>query len=277
MTLTSKALWVIERNLANELSLDEIARSCGVSRSHLAHGFSANFGLPVMQYVRARRLSEAARALAGQAGSILELALDAGYGSHEAFTRAFRSQFDTTPETVRERGHTEGLTMTYAARSPAEPTLVLAEPRFVQGQPLLVAGLMQKQSLGETAAIPGQWQRFMMAHYAQIGAPIGCPLSVCANTDGEGNFDYLTGTEIARPQTLPPELTMMKVPAQSYAVFLHEGHVSAIGGTYAAIWERWLPENRRTTSNGPSLEKHLPTFDPRTGLGGVEIWLPLAQ
>jgi AraC family transcriptional regulator len=277
MSLTSKALWSIERNLGNELSLDEVASSCAVSRSHLAHAFSASLGMSVMQYVRARRLTEAASALAAQAGSILELALDAGYGSHEAFTRAFRSQFELTPEAVRERGHTEGLTMTNAAKSPVEPTNALPEPRIVHGAPLIVAGLLRKQNLGQTAAIPGQWQKFMSTHYAEIDAPVGRPLSVAAHMDNEGNFDYLTGTEIAKPQALPPELTMMKIPAQSYAVFLHEGHVSGIAATYAAIWERWLPDNGRTTSNGPSLEKHMPTFDPRTGLGGVEIWLPLAD
>ena len=276
MSLTSKALWRIERHLADELSLDGIARSCEVSRSHLAHAFTASVGMPAMQYARARRLTEAARALAAQAGSILEVALDAGYGSHEAFTRAFRAQFDLTPEAVRERGHTEGLAMTEAMKSPSTPAYALAEPRFVEGPPMLVAGLLQRHRLGQTAAIPAQWQKFMLSFYAAIENPLGCPLSVCARIDGEGDFDYLTGTEIAGAQPLPGELTMMKVPAQSYAVFLHDGHVSAIAATYAAIWERWLPERGRTTSDGPWLEKHLPTFDPRSGMGGVEIWLPLA-
>src|SRR6476661_220364 len=101
MNPAQKALWFIESHLAEALSLDEIAAIGGVSRFHLVRAFAAATGLPVMRYVRARRLSEAARALANGAPDILALALEADYGSHEAFTRAFRDHFGVTPEAVR--------------------------------------------------------------------------------------------------------------------------------------------------------------------------------
>ena len=50
-----------------------------------------------MRYVRARRLTRRTHAGAN-APDILQVALDAGYGSHEAFTRAFRDCFGITPE-----------------------------------------------------------------------------------------------------------------------------------------------------------------------------------
>ncbi|HEY0567659.1 MAG TPA: AraC family transcriptional regulator, partial [Xanthobacteraceae bacterium] len=93
MNPAEKALWFIESHLAGPLTLDEIAAIGGVSRFHMVRAFAAATGLSVMRYVRARRLSEAARALAGGAPDILSLALDADYGSHEAFTRAFRDHF----------------------------------------------------------------------------------------------------------------------------------------------------------------------------------------
>src|SRR4051795_10933062 len=101
MNPAQKALWFIERHLANELTLDEIAGVGEVSRYHMVRAFAAATGLSVMRYVRARRLSEAARALANGAPDILQLALEADYGSHEAFTRAFRDHFGITPEAVR--------------------------------------------------------------------------------------------------------------------------------------------------------------------------------
>jgi len=70
-------------------------------------------------------------------------------------------------------------------------------------------------------------------------------------------------------------LIEVRVPAQNYAVFLHDGHVSKIGATYAAIWNEWLPNHQRVAADGVSLERHLESFDPRTGMGGVEIWIPL--
>ncbi|MGY3030976.1 AraC-like DNA-binding protein [Bradyrhizobium sp. USDA 4354] len=101
MNPAQRALWYIESHLAEPMTLDEIAEISGVSRFHIVRAFAAATGLPVMRYVRARRLTEAARSLAKGAPDILSLALEADYGSHEAFTRAFRDHFGTTPEAVR--------------------------------------------------------------------------------------------------------------------------------------------------------------------------------
>jgi AraC family transcriptional regulator len=101
MNPAQKALWYIESHLAQPLTLDEISGVGGVSRFHMVRAFAAATGFPVMRYVRARRLAEAARALSHGAPDILSLALDADYGSHEAFTRAFRDHFGVTPEAVR--------------------------------------------------------------------------------------------------------------------------------------------------------------------------------
>ena len=104
MNPAGKALWYIESHLAEALTLDDISDVAGISRFHMVRAFAAATGLSVMRYVRARRLSEAARALAGGAPAILALALEADYGSHEAFTRAFSEQFGVTPESVRMQG-----------------------------------------------------------------------------------------------------------------------------------------------------------------------------
>src|SRR6201995_4808977 len=91
MNPAQKALWFIESHLAEALTLDEVADIAGVSRFHLVRAFAAAAGLPVMRYVRARRLSEAARALAGGAPDILSLALDADYGSHGTYNPSLRA------------------------------------------------------------------------------------------------------------------------------------------------------------------------------------------
>src|SRR3979409_2017715 len=88
MNPAQKALWFIESHLAGALTLDPVATIAGGSRFHLDRAVAAAPAFPVMRYVRPRRLSEAARALAGGAPDILSVALEADYGSHEAFTRA---------------------------------------------------------------------------------------------------------------------------------------------------------------------------------------------
>jgi AraC family transcriptional regulator len=273
MTLTNKAIWTIERNLRRPLTLSGLAEACGVSRHHLAHAFGAATGMSVMQYVRSRRLSEAAEALAsGDAPDILNLALDAGYGSHEAFSRAFREQFGSTPETVRRKKSTEDLPMIKAMKAPDNNDVPISPPRLVSGPPMLLAGLAEPQSLTSTENIPGQWQRFM-ARYDEIPDKVSpVPLGVSTNMDDDGDFEYVCAAEVSRVSKLPQGFTHLQIPAQRYAVFQHLDHVSRIGATYNAIWNKYRDH---PPAGGPILERHLETFDPQTGLGGIEIWIPI--
>ena len=97
MESVRKALWFIEGQFGGEVSLDELSMVAGIYRHHFAHVFAGATGQSAMRYMRGRRLSEAARVLANGGADILTVALDFGYGSHEAFTRAFRDQFGVTP------------------------------------------------------------------------------------------------------------------------------------------------------------------------------------
>jgi AraC family transcriptional regulator len=274
--LANKALWTIERNLDRSLTLRQLADACGVSPFHLAHAFGGATGFSVMQYVRGRRLTEAAQLLAsGNAPDIFNLALDAGYGSHEAFSRAFRAQFGTTAETVRKIQTVEHLAMIKPIKIPEKTGFSLEPPQFVSSPPMLVVGIAERHSFGATQGIPGQWQRFMR-HYADIpdkAQPI--PLGVSANMDDDGDFEYITAVEVSKALDLPKGFKQLRIPARHYAVFRHSGHVSTLAETYSAIWNDWLPAHARNAADGPCLERHLKTFDPRTGLGGVEVWIPL--
>ncbi len=276
MSLTNRALWVIERHLDQPLTLGELAGACGVSRYHLAHAFGAATGMPLMQYVRKRRLTEAARRLAcGRAPDILKLALDSGYGSHEAFSRAFRAQFGTTPERVRRQKNAEALPMIKALKAGGNIEIALAPPRFVAGAPMLLVGLSERHSVEATERIPAQWQQFM-ASYSEISHKADpVPLGVSANMDDDGTFEYVCAVQVHEASAIPKGLAQLRVPAQHYAVFQHLEHVSTIRATYYAIWDRWLPGHNHKAADGPSLERHPATFDVQTGLGGIEIWIPL--
>src|SRR6201999_1730459 len=141
MNPAQKALGYIESHLAEPLTLDEISNVAGVSRFHMVRAFAAATGFSVIRYVRARRLTAAARALAAGAPDILQVALDADYGSHEAFTRAFRDHFGVTPETVRATTRLDKLKLQepILMESPAFDTI--SSPRFETGKALLIAGI----------------------------------------------------------------------------------------------------------------------------------------
>lgn len=277
MAIADKAVWVIERNSGKALTLPGIAEACGVSRSHLALAFGTAAGLPVMKYLRARRLTESARTLARGANDILSVALEAGYNSHEAFTRAFREQFGTTPETVREQRSTEGLTLITAPELRTGGTVALEPPRIHAEELLRVVGLSELCSFATTIQIPAQWQRFMTYHAAIPARLERMPLGLSRASGDEGQFEYICAVEVSRFGDVPKELLRLEIPARTYAVFEHRGHVSTLTATYRTIWNEALPALGRTLADAPVLERHHSTFDPRTGEGGLALWVPLAQ
>ena len=270
-----KALWYIESHFGNEITLEDVATVAGVSRYHMTRAFADVTGHSLMRYVRGRRLTEAARALADGATDILSVALDAGYGSHEAFTRAFRDWFGLTPEAVRQEGNLHGITPLEPIKM--EETVSASAPpvRFENGKVLLIGGIVQRYTCETSAGIPSQWQRFM-PHIGNIPGQIDqVAFGVRWNGDEEGSFDYLCGIEVSDFSRVPAELAHLRIPAQKYAVFSHREHISTIRSTWVTIWNTWLPGSGHELIDAPDFERYGPEFDPRTGTGGFEIWLPI--
>jgi AraC family transcriptional regulator len=277
MNPAQKALWYIESHLAEPLTLDEIADMSGVSRFHLVRAFAAVTGLPVMRYVRARRLTGAARALAGGAPDILTLALEADYGSHEAFTRAFRDHFGMTPEAVRAATRFDSPKLQEPFVMDSTALDHLPPPRFETGKPLLIAGLGERYDYEGSAAVPGQWRRFHQTMDAIAGRIGKVAYGVCCNGDDAGNFDYVAGVEVSDFSDLPREFQRVRIPAQRYAVFTHGEHISTIRRTVGTIWNHWLPASGMKAADAPNFERYDEKFDPVTGNGGLEIWVPVRE
>lgn len=275
MSLADKALWVMERNSKLPLTLTAIAEACGVSRSHLANAFGTATGLSVVKYLRARRLSEAARALAGGAPDILAVALEAGYGSHEAFTRAFREQFDATPESVRERRSLEGLATITPLELLSKGQARLDPPRITELATVRVVGLAETVSYETTIRIPAQWQRFMQYYDAIAAKKEEIPVGINRAADDEGQFEYICAVEVTRFGQKPAGFVQLEIAPRRYAVFEHRRHVSTIFETHSAIWNEALPACGHTVADAPILERHNLTFNPGTGEGGLTLWIPL--
>jgi len=203
MNLVGKALWFIESHFAEEISLDDVAAAVDVSRFHMSRAFGLATGMAVMRYARGRRLTEAARSLSLGAPDILSVALDAGYGSHEAFTRAFRDQFGLTPEAVRLHGRVDNLKLVEPIRMSENAKVALEEPRREAGAPLLIAGLRVRYSEETIAGIPMQWQR-LLPHIDDMPGRIGGKAyGVCCDFDRTGHFDYICGVAVSGVEALP--------------------------------------------------------------------------
>ena len=67
----------------------------------------------------------------------------------------------------------------------------------------------------------------------------------------------------------------VRLAARRYAVFTHAEHVSSIPETIDAIWNKWLPDSGLKGAEAPCFECYTEAFNPQTGKGGIEIWVPI--
>lgn len=276
MQFIERAIWFIETRFAENITLDEIADVGGVSRFHLSRSFGTITGLPVMTYVRGRRLTMAAQQLLDGAPDILAVALDVGYGSHEAFTRAFRDQFGQTPEHLRAHGLADPSRLVEPLRIDETLLTTLPEPRLVAAAPLRIAGLGERFTFDTNHGIPSLWQRFAPHIGHMPGQLSTATYGVVADFEEDCSFGYLAGVEVSPTADLDPGTSYIDIPPQRYAVFLHQGHISSMRRTAYSIWADYFPNSTLVPTGGPSFERYGTEHDPLSGHGPVEVWVPIA-
>ena len=151
----------------------------------------------------------------------------------------------------------------------------LGEPRFEDSNAKVIAGLNETYTFESRVNIPSQWLRFA-PHIGKVPGQVGQDsYGVCWNYKQGCGFDYLTGVEVSDKTKLPKEFKHIDLPAQRYAIFTHSEHVSAIPKTLDTIWKSWVPECGLKVADSPCFERYTKEFNPQTGKGGTEIWIPI--
>ena len=278
------ALDFIESRLSEPIGVEQIAAAAGLSPFHFSRLFRRVMGETVMSYVRRRRLSEAAVRLRDEDIRLIELALDVGFESQQAFHRAFKRMFAMTPGQYR-RLESPPIA---AFLSPCEiqswksdeETMTMG-PRILDRTAFAVVGLPLKVSRTTTHEISTLWGR-LMPRLAEIPGRIegGC-YGLMHNFDKkEGNFDYLAGVAVAGTHAVPAGMSRIEVPAQTYAVFTHriENPVLSqdLPRTFNYIYGTWLPDSDYQAAQGPEFEYYDSRFDPGANSGEIDIYVPVA-
>jgi AraC family transcriptional regulator len=149
--------------------------------------------------------------------------------------------------------------------------------RFEDGEPMLLAGLSERYSAATSGDIPSLWGR-LVPYLDKIPGQVNrVAYGVVSNMAGsDGGFDYMASVEVSDADALPGGFVSISIPAHRYAVFAHGDHVSKLKDTIGAIWNEWLPASGYKTSITPGLlERYGDGFNPGTGLGDIEVWVPV--
>lgn len=280
-----RALGVVEARLLDErLVPADLARAAAFSPWHFHRVFQALTGETPAGYVRKRRFAEICRLLCGTSAPIAVLALDCGFGSQATFTRAFTRAIGVSPGRYRSAGqiapaHDFG---------PLDVEEILArarresmEPRIAHRAAFNVVGMAQRFTPATSSRIPELWSRFVV-RMDEIPHRRGAETyGVCIDADpasaDEPGFTYMAGVEAERIDTIPQGMTALTVPAGRYAVFTHRGHISRLKDTVKQIWGRWLPASSQHHLPRPDFEQYDARWDPQTGLGEIDVWVPVAE
>lgn len=276
------------------LDLEELARGAALSPLHFHRVFRGMVGETPLQLHRRLRLERAAWSLLHETTPVTRIAFDAGYESHEAFTRVFRAHYGRSPSEFRAAAKT-----TWAAC--VRPTQVELASRsaihfnakndfeLAPGETTMQADIVDRPELRvATIAHQGPYHRISEA-FARLGAlagPAGLlrekPTMLAIYHDDpeatpEAELRSEAGVVVPEGAVLLAGLTETRIPAGRYARALHMGPYENLGDTWARLMGQWLPQSGYRFGTGVSYEiYHNTPADASPAELRTELYLPLA-
>ncbi|MFJ9021729.1 effector binding domain-containing protein [Streptomyces sp. NPDC102259] len=280
----NQAMEYIESHLDEPIDVTALAHGAATSEYHLRRMFSALAGMPLSEYVRRRRLTVAGAEVLAGGDSLLEIAVRYGYGSGEAFARAFRAVHGVGPGEARRTGAALVSQPRLAFRLTVEGSSSMRY-RIVDRPDFTVVGLKARVPLvhsGPNQAIIDFVRgidRQVLERLEKLSdqEPQGI-VAVCDDLDpsrAEGTeLDYYQG--VITSATAPRETTALAVPAGTWAVFTTSGPApQAIQELWRDVFTQWFPSNPYRGRPGPEILRTRLSADGTEA--DAELWLPVER
>ncbi len=280
----NRAIELIEMDLTAPVDATRLAQVALTSEYHFRRMFASLAGMPLSEYIRRRRLTAATAEIVAGRG-VLEVAVRYGYGSAEAFTRAFKAMHGLTPSESRRpqavlRSQPQ---LRFHLRIEGRTEM---KHRIVEKDQFQLVGLRARVRLvheGRNSDIEefersiDQEKRAQLEQLADLSAldPAGS-LAVTDNVDEpetEGSeLDYWRA--VATTSSAPTGFESMTVPAGLWVVFDAEGQLpEVLQHLWANAATEWFPANPYRWAPGPQLLSVQP--DPGGTHGRGQLWIPI--
>ncbi|PWV95684.1 AraC family transcriptional regulator [Paenibacillus cellulosilyticus] len=280
------AMSYIERHLAEEIDYTEAARRAYCSAYHFKKMFTFLAGIPLSEYVRRRRLTLAAFELQGGDQRVIDIAVKYGYGSADAFARAFQQLHGMTPSEARTGAHS------FKAYPPMTFQLTVQggiemNYRIVDQEAFRIVGLMKRVPIvfeGVNAEIAAMWQSLDMEKISLLKQlsniePAGMISASVHFSEGrmeeKGELDHYIGS--ATTEACPDGWAALEVAATTWAVFEAVGPFpETLQQVWGRIYSEWFPSSGYELTEGPELlwnegkDTTVPNYRS-------EIWIPVVK
>jgi AraC family transcriptional regulator len=263
----SRVLLHIQEHLDEPLPLDELASVACFSPFHFHRVFTGMVGESVKEHIRRLRLERAASRLKLSSASVIQIALDAGYDSHEAFTRSFKAAFGASPSQYRSQRASKDS----SAPSGVHNLALESDSRFRARR----RGGRMKVEIKHVPPMRVAFCRHV-GPYDEVGSAWDKLLTILGADGRLGGGATMLGVCYDDPETTPPsevrydacltvdpdfvpagEVGVQEIAAGDYAMTTHFGPYNKLGQTYSRLLGQWLPRSGRELRNAPCFEVYL--------------------
>ena len=205
----------IEKNLTEELDIEDIAAKAALSPFYYQRIFGALCGVTVGEYIRARRMTLAAQELNGKDVKVIDAAVKYGYDSPDSFSKAFQKFHGITPSQAKEPG---ALLRSFAPlhiRITMEGGTMM-EYRIVEKAPFTIVGVKKPfHSDSSYQEIPKFWDEWLAQGENR---PIMGTFGVCLDMKGK-DFDYWIADLYLPWEDVPEGCETRVIPGSAWAQF----------------------------------------------------------
>lgn len=282
----------IETNLQKKITVELLSEGFGVSPYHYYRIFNHYVGMPVMEYVKRRRMAHALCDLS-KGRKILDIALDYGFESHTGFGRAFKKEYGCSPEKYRIHATNklpDKVNLLDLASLKIEHGIIMP-PKIIQKGPIKIIGYEFKTTLRagkSTRDVPAFWSKCeiegLEQHLYDTQDPVkhgeyGVSIIDMKNDE----LSYLIGVEGKTFESAEKEMKTLYIPKANYAVFTtpkavdYKDFPRPIAGTWEYIFKTWFPNSGYEFDSGkPDFE----FYDERChNIDNVvmEIYIPVVK
>ena len=255
------AMAYLEECLPEQVDMAKLARIAGCSEYHFSRMFSFLAQMPLGEYIRRRRLTLAGRMLQAEHARVIDVALQLGYDSPEAFGRAFVAMHGVTPSAARKG-------------APLKAFAPMTFQLTIKGGEQMQYQIVHKEAfnlVGFKKRITAQFEGVnpQMAELVQkLTPPVIAQLKALCDSEPRGilsvsaNFSERTSQDSTLDQYLAVATTQqplagfdsLAVAAGSWAVFSVVGsYPQMVQQTWAKIFSEWLPASGYTLAQGPEM------------------------
>lgn len=285
LTQMNKAMRYIEENLMGEIEFDEMSRIACCSEYHFRRMFSFLSGMPLGEYIRRRKLSIAAVLLNEEDNKIIDIALQLGYNSPDAFSKAFQAMHGISPSSVKKGNIIIKAfpPMTFQLTIKGGNEMVY---RIIEKDAFKIVGLKKRITLvfeGVNHQMDSVLQSLTADKIKELKSlcdiePKGI-LSVSANfserTVEGSELDQYIGVATTKQAT--DKWDVLEVDAASWAVFTVVGEFpKALQDAWARIYAEWFPTSGYELTCGPEILWNESPDTSKTNYKS-EIWIPVRK